>query len=153
MTPNNVKHFVWSIRDGYRINKVILDFYMSITSLWLVSCFSKSNNFIGCLMRIIFHALSSCHSHIGFRKTHPIFFLPREIYFNKFSALEFLIFQGFFSYYKYKEANGKDDIKELVYEDSRSHLTTDGWSYQNKYIWCGSIKISGMAFIMKIILL
>ena len=60
------------------------------------------------------------------RKTHPIFFLPHEIYFDKFSALEFFIFQFFFSYYKYKEANGKDDIKELVYEDSQSHLTTDG---------------------------
>ena len=46
-----------------------------------------------------------------------------------------------------------DDIKELVYEDSLSHLATDGWSYRNKYILCGSIKISGMAFIMEIILL
>ena len=69
MAPNNVKHFVWSSRDRYRINEVILVFYMFITSLWLVSCFSKSNNFIGCLIRIIVHALSSCHSRIGFRKS------------------------------------------------------------------------------------
>ena len=48
----------------------------------------------------------------------------------KYTLTNFLLltfyFSVFFSYYKYKDLNGKDDIKELVYEDSRSNLATDG---------------------------
>ena len=93
MAPNNVKHFVWSSRDEYRINEVILDFYMSITSLWLVSCFSKSNNFIGCLISIIFHALSSCHSRIGFRNF--VLVSPTRETFKKFIPWGFVYIKSY----------------------------------------------------------